>query len=152
MAELYPPSEPYQHGMLDVGDGNLVYWEACGNPAGKPALVLHGGPGTGAGQFWRRLFDPEAYRIVLFDQRGCGRSTPDAADPQTSLTANTTPHLIADIELLRGVAVLFVIIQHAHGNFAVGLQRSVGKRRHVNFWKTFNIQHSIPNIQGAPSR
>jgi len=101
MAELYPPSEPYQHGMLDVGDGNLVYWEACGNPAGKPALVLHGGPGTGAGQFWRRLFDPEAYRIVLFDQRGCGRSTPDAADPQTSLTANTTPHLIADIELLR---------------------------------------------------
>jgi proline iminopeptidase len=101
MAELYPPIEPYDHGMLDVGDGNRVYWETCGNPAGKPALVLHGGPGSGAGPFWRRLFDPAAYRIVLFDQRGCGRSTPDAADPCTSLAANTTPHLIADIELLR---------------------------------------------------
>ncbi|MFI7015427.1 prolyl aminopeptidase [Streptomyces sp. NPDC050164] len=101
MTELYPPIEPYEHGMLDVGDGNRVYWESCGNPAGKPALVLHGGPGSGAGPFWRRLFDPAAYRIVLFDQRGCGRSTPDAADPRTSLDANTTPHLIADIELLR---------------------------------------------------
>ncbi|MCX5264756.1 prolyl aminopeptidase [Streptomyces sp. NBC_00199] len=101
MAELYPPIEPYEHGTLAVGDGNHVYWETCGNPAGKPALVLHGGPGSGAGPFWRRLFDPAAYRIVLFDQRGCGRSTPDAADPQTSLAANTTPHLIADIELLR---------------------------------------------------
>jgi proline iminopeptidase len=101
VAELYPPIEPYEHGMLDVGDGNRVYWETCGNPAGKPALVLHGGPGSGAGPFWRRLFDPAAYRIVLFDQRGCGQSTPDAADPQTSLAANTTPHLIADIELLR---------------------------------------------------
>ncbi|MDX3797341.1 prolyl aminopeptidase [Streptomyces sp. AK04-3B] len=101
MAELYPPIEPYEHGALDVGDGNRLYWEACGNPAGKPALVLHGGPGSGAGPFWRRLFDPAAYRIVLFDQRGCGRSTPDAADPRTSLAVNTTPHLIADIELLR---------------------------------------------------
>ena len=101
MAELYPPVEPYQHGMLDVGDGNRVYWEVCGNPAGKPAVVLHGGPGSGAGPFWRRLFDPAVYRVVLFDQRGCGRSTPDAADPGTSLAANTTDHLIADIELLR---------------------------------------------------
>ena len=101
MTELYPPVEPYQHGVLDVGDDNRVYWEACGNPAGKPALVLHGGPGSGATPFWRRLFDPEAYRIVLFDQRGCGRSTPDAADPRTSLAANTTAHLLADIEQLR---------------------------------------------------
>jgi proline iminopeptidase len=101
MAELYPPVEPYEHGVLDVGDGNRVYWEVCGNPAGKPAVVLHGGPGSGAGPFWRRLFDPAAYRVVLFDQRGCGRSTPDAADPGTSLAANTTDHLIADIELLR---------------------------------------------------
>jgi proline iminopeptidase len=101
MAELYPPVEPYQHGMLDVGDGNRVYWEVCGNPAGKPAVVLHGGPGSGAGPFWRRLLDPAVYRIVLFDQRGCGRSTPDAADPGTSLAVNTTDHLIADIELLR---------------------------------------------------
>ncbi|WP_112133561.1 prolyl aminopeptidase [Glycomyces dulcitolivorans] len=101
MSDLYPPIEPYEHGMLDVGDGDLVYWEACGDPGGKPALVLHGGPGSGSGPFWRRLFDPEAYRIVAFDQRGCGRSTPDAADPQTSLAANTTDHLIADIERLR---------------------------------------------------
>ena len=91
MTELYPArSSRTTHGMLDVGDGNHVYWETCGNPAGKPALVLHGGPGSGAGPFWRRLFDPAAYRIVLLDQRGCGRSTPDAADPRTSLAANTT--------------------------------------------------------------
>ncbi|MEV3936865.1 prolyl aminopeptidase [Glycomyces sp. NPDC049804] len=101
MTGLYPPVEPYEHGMLDVGDGNLVYWEACGNPEGRPAVVMHGGPGSGAGSFWRRLFDPEAYRIVLFDQRGCGRSVPDAADPGTSLAANTTAHLIADTERLR---------------------------------------------------
>ncbi|GAA2149919.1 prolyl aminopeptidase [Glycomyces algeriensis] len=101
MTALYPPIEPYEHGMLAVGDGNHVYWETSGNPAGKPALVLHGGPGSGAGPFWRKLFDPAAYRIVLLDQRGCARSTPDAADPRTSLAANTTAHLIADIELLR---------------------------------------------------
>ncbi|MGR4851269.1 prolyl aminopeptidase [Streptomyces sp. LARHCF252] len=101
MTERYPPIEPYDHGMLDVGDGDRVYWETCGNPWGKPALVLHGGPGSGAGPFWRRLFDPAAYRIVLLDQRGCGRSTPDAADPGTSLATNTTHHLIADIERLR---------------------------------------------------
>src|SRR4051795_4448377 len=101
MSRLYPEIEPFAQGMCDVGEGHLVYWESCGNPLGKPALVLHGGPGSGAGAFWRRLFDPAAYRIVLFDQRGCGRSTPDAGDWQTSLAANTTAHLIGDIELLR---------------------------------------------------
>ena len=101
MSELYPEIEPYEHGMLDVGDGNLVYWETCGNPAGKPALVLHGGPGSGCTPGWRRYFDPAAYRIVLFDQRGCGRSTPHASDPQVDLATNTTHHLLADIELLR---------------------------------------------------
>ncbi|MFE9427575.1 prolyl aminopeptidase [Kitasatospora sp. NPDC006697] len=101
MAEFYPPVEPYEQGVLDTGDGNLLHWEVCGNPAGRPAVVFHGGPGSGAGPFWRRLFDPAAYRVVLFDQRGCGRSTPDAADPETSLAANTTAHLIADAELLR---------------------------------------------------
>jgi proline iminopeptidase len=101
MTGLHPPIEPYTQGMLDLGEGERMYWEVCGNPAGKPALVLHGGPGSGTGPFWRRLFDPAAYRIVLFDQRGCGRSTPDAGDPETSLAANTTPHLIADIERLR---------------------------------------------------
>ena len=87
--------------MLPVGDGNLVYWETCGNPHGKPAVVLHGGPGSGCSPGWRRLFDPAAYRIVLFDQRGCGRSTPHASLPETDLSTNTTQHLVADIELLR---------------------------------------------------
>jgi proline iminopeptidase len=98
---LYPETEPYDHGMLDVGDGQLVYWEVCGNPNGKPAVVLHGGPGSGAGPWWRRYFDPAAYRLVLFDQRGCGRSTPDAAEPDIDLSTNTTQHLIRDIEQLR---------------------------------------------------
>ena len=87
--------------MLDVGDGNLVYWEVCGNPHGKPAVVLHGGPGSGCTPGVRRYFDPSAYRIVLFDQRGCGRSTPHASDPRTDLSTNTTEHLLADMERLR---------------------------------------------------
>ncbi|MFF9108488.1 prolyl aminopeptidase [Streptomyces sp. NPDC014805] len=98
---LYPEIEPYEHGMLDVGDGNRVYWETCGNPRGKPALVLHGGPGSGCTPYPRRLFDPEAYRIVLLDQRGCGRSTPHASAYATDMSANTTEHLLADLELLR---------------------------------------------------
>jgi proline iminopeptidase len=98
---LYPGTEPYDHGLLDVGDANLVYWEACGNPDGKPAVVLHGGPGSGCTPGWRRYFDPDRYRIILFDQRGCGRSTPDAGDSSVDLAANTTHHLIADIERLR---------------------------------------------------
>ncbi|MFF9212229.1 MULTISPECIES: prolyl aminopeptidase [unclassified Streptomyces] len=98
---LYPEIEPYEHGMLDVGDGNRVYWETCGNPRGKPALVLHGGPGSGCTPYPRRLFDPEAYRIVLLDQRGCGRSTPHASAYATDMSVNTTGHLLADLELLR---------------------------------------------------
>ncbi|GAA4517294.1 prolyl aminopeptidase [Actinoallomurus oryzae] len=101
MSEPYPPIEPYDQGMLEVGDGNLVYWEACGNPAGKPALVVHGGPGSGCGTWMRRYFDPDRYRVVLFDQRGCGRSTPHASDPATDMRHNTTGHLIADMERLR---------------------------------------------------
>jgi proline iminopeptidase len=98
---LYPEIEPYEHGMLDVGDGNLVYWEECGNADGRPAVVLHGGPGSGCGPGARRYFDPAAYRIVLFDQRQCGRSTPHASEPRTDLRTNTTEHLLADLELLR---------------------------------------------------
>ena len=101
MPGLYPEIEPHDHGMLEVGDGNLVYWEVCGNPDGKPAVVLHGGPGSGASPQFRRYFDPAVYRVILFDQRGCGRSTPHAADPGTDLSVNTTGHLLADIELLR---------------------------------------------------
>jgi len=101
MATLYPHHEPYDHGMLPVSDGQHLYWETCGNPTGKPALVLHGGPGSGCTPYWRRLFNPAAYRIVLFDQRGCGRSSPHASDPTVDLSVNTTHHLIADIEALR---------------------------------------------------
>ncbi|MGI5336180.1 prolyl aminopeptidase [Streptomyces sp. CA-181903] len=98
---LYPPIEPYDEGMLDVGDGNLVHWEASGRPDGKPALVVHGGPGSGCSPGARGFFDPDRYRVVLFDQRGCGRSTPHAADPSTDMRHNTTHHLIADMERLR---------------------------------------------------
>jgi proline iminopeptidase len=101
MAVLYPEIKPHQQGMLAVGDGNLLYWEVCGNPAGKPAVMLHGGPGSGCVSGWRRFFNPAKYRIVLFDQRGCGRSTPHASDPAVDLAANTTQNLIADIECVR---------------------------------------------------
>ena len=93
--------EPYEHGRLDVGDGIRVYWETYGNPGGKPALVVHGGPGSGCSAWHRRLFDPAAYRVVLFDQRGCGRSTPHAGAPATDLECNTTWKLIDDMEALR---------------------------------------------------
>ncbi|NIX75518.1 prolyl aminopeptidase [Microvirga terricola] len=101
MTGLYPEIEPHDAGMLDVGDGHRIYWEICGNPEGKPALVLHGGPGSGCTPGARRSFDPDAYRIVLFDQRGSGRSTPHASEPGIDLSANTTAHLLADIERLR---------------------------------------------------
>ena len=93
---LYPPIEPYRTGTLDVGDGHRLHWELCGNPQGKPVVFLHGGPGGGASPDHRRQFDPARYNILVFDQRGCGRSTPHA-----SLEANTTWHLVEDIERLR---------------------------------------------------
>ena len=98
---LYPPIEPHAFGRLPVGDGQQIFWEECGNPEGKPVVFLHGGPGGGASADHRRYFDPEKYRIVLFDQRGCGRSLPHASDPEADLSANTTWHLVADIERLR---------------------------------------------------
>ena len=101
MRTLYPEIEPYDSGMLDVGDGQQVYWETSGNPEGKPVVFLHGGPGGGTTPAHRRLFDPERYRIVLFDQRNCGRSLPHASDPDADLSANTTWHLVSDIEKLR---------------------------------------------------
>lgn len=97
---LYPPIEPFQSGHLDVGDSQAVYWEVSGNPAGKPAVFLHGGPGGGTAPFNRQFFDPAAYRIVLLDQRGCGQSRPHIADG-ADLTTNTTQNLIADVEKVR---------------------------------------------------
>jgi len=101
MRGFYPQIEPYDTGMLDVGDGHTLYWEASGNPDGKPAVYLHGGPGGASAPNQRRVFDPEKYRIILFDQRGCGRSTPHASEPDADLSTNTTWHLVDDIEKLR---------------------------------------------------
>lgn len=101
MKPLHPELEPYRSGWLETGDGHRVYYEACGRPDGKPAVVLHGGPGSGCSSKHRRLFDPDIYNVVLFDQRGCGRSEPNAAVTLDALEANTTAHLLADIEALR---------------------------------------------------
>lgn len=101
MPDRFPAIEPYDHGMLDVGDGQRLYWEVSGNPSGKPAVALHGGPGSGSTTGRRRSFDPDVYRFVQFDQRGCGRSTPSVAELGTDLAANTTAHLIDDVERLR---------------------------------------------------
>ncbi len=94
--DLFPEIAPYQSGYLPLSGGHVMYWEQVGNPLGKPVLFLHGGPGAGAGTVHRRFFDPNVWRAIIFDQRGAGRST-----PLGSLAANTTPHLVEDIELLR---------------------------------------------------
>ncbi|MGP6088640.1 prolyl aminopeptidase [Antarctobacter jejuensis] len=93
---LYPAIDPFDQRMLDTGDGHTIYVEQCGNPSGQPVIVLHGGPGGGCSPAMRRYFDPEHYRVILFDQRGCGRSRPHA-----SVVKNTTWDLVADIELIR---------------------------------------------------
>ncbi len=95
---LYPPIDPFDQRVLDVGEGHRIYVEQCGNPQGIPVLVLHGGPGGGCSPAMRRYFDPAVYRVILFDQRGCGRSRPHA-----TVEANTTWHLVADIETIRQV-------------------------------------------------
>src|SRR3954468_219626 len=97
MTALFPEIEPSRRGMLRLDAVHSMYWEECGNPAGVPVVFLHGGPGAGSTPKHRRLFDPAAYRIVVYDQRGAGRST-----PLGELRDNTTPHLIADLEALRG--------------------------------------------------
>lgn len=101
MPELFPPIEPHASGMLNVGDGHEIYWEASGNPDGKAVVYLHGGPGSGCSVNQRRFFDPSIYNAVLFDQRGCGRSLPLVGDRCEDLATNTTAHLISDMEALR---------------------------------------------------
>lgn len=98
---LYPEIEPYRTGMLPVGDGRELYYEESGNPQGKPAVYLHGGPGGGCAPFMRRFFDPQKYRIITFDQRGCGRSVPSVTAPDANLEDITTWSLVADMEILR---------------------------------------------------
>lgn len=93
---LYPPITPYASGMLETASVHRIYWETAGNPAGIPVVFVHGGPGSGTSPIQRRFFDPARYRIILFDQRGSGHSTPHG-----ELADNTTPHLITDMEALR---------------------------------------------------
>ncbi|MFJ9774297.1 prolyl aminopeptidase [Kitasatospora sp. NPDC101157] len=98
---LYAPTEPYDSGLLDTGDGNQIYYAQLGSPQGKPAVYVHGGPGAGTVRRPLRAWDPQRYRVVLFDQRNCGRSTPHASDPAADMGLNTTQHLIDDMERLR---------------------------------------------------
>lgn len=129
----FPPIEPYETGVLDVGEGHRMHWECCGRPDGLPALFLHGGPGGGCTPGARRFFDPDVHRIVLFDQRGCGRSRPLASDADASLSANTTAHLVADIERLRrelGVARWTTILGVSWGT-TLALAYAHAHRAHV---------------------
>ena len=98
---FHPETSPYDTGFLDVGDGNQIYYEQLGNPDGKPAVSLHGGPGTGGSHRPTRFWDPERYRVIRFDQRNCGYSTPHASDPAADMSLNTTEHLLSDMERLR---------------------------------------------------
>ncbi len=98
---LYPDITPFAEGLLEAGDGQRIFWMQSGNPAGIPVLILHGGPGSGSSAGTRRYFDPQHYRIIQFDQRGCGNSLPHASEPDVDLLTNTTWHSIADIEQLR---------------------------------------------------
>lgn len=98
---LYPDTTPFDQGLLGVGDGQRIFWTQSGNPEGLPVLVLHGGPGSGSSAGTRRYFDPRHYKIIQFDQRGCGNSLPYASEPAIDLSANTTWHTVADIERLR---------------------------------------------------
>ncbi len=118
MDARYPPIEPFAQGMLPTGDGHSIYWERCGQRGGVPALFLHGGPGSGASIGQRRFFNPDVYDIVLFDQRGAGRSRPLASAPEIDLSTQTTDHLVADIEALRqhlGIAQPWTILGMSWG-------------------------------------
>lgn len=102
----YPVTAPFDYGVLEAPGGHRIFWERVGNPDGKPAVVLHGGPGSGASSWWRTYFDPDRYCVTLFDQRGCGRSRPLASDPDIDLSTITTQFLIDDIEALRRLHVV----------------------------------------------
>ncbi|HEX9258158.1 MAG TPA: prolyl aminopeptidase [Acidimicrobiales bacterium] len=160
MAELYPTIEPHASGHLDVGDGHLLYWETTGNPSGRPAVWLHGGPGSGSGTGIRRCFDPMAYRLVVFDQRGCGRSRPLADGPHADLTTNTTSHLLADLETLRdhlgidrwvvagaswGVTLALAYAQRfPHRVEALALMSVTAGRRMETDWITRSMRRIFP--------
>jgi proline iminopeptidase len=160
VTDRYPPIEPHASGLLEVGDGHQIYWETVGNPDGLPALWLHGGPGSGASLGSRRLFDPSAYRAVLFDQRGSGRSLPLADHSGVDLTTNTTAHLLRDIEHLRahlgidrwvvtggswGVALALAYAQaHPERVIAMALAAVTSGTRRETDWITRDMRRVFP--------
>lgn len=136
----YPVSAPFARGWLDVGDGHRVYWETRGNPGGKPAVVLHGGPGSGANPSWAELFNPAVYRVILVDQRGCGRSTPNAGQSVDALVANTTQTLIGDLELLRvHLAIDRWLVMGASWGSVLGLAYAQAHPRSVSELVLFSV-------------
>jgi len=158
--ERFPPIDPYETGTMVTDDGHQIYWECCGKPDGRPVVFLHGGPGAGSSPGSRRYFDPELYRAVIFDQRGCGRSRPLASDPDADLSSNTTAHLVGDIEQLRqllgidfwtvvgvswGTALALAYVQ-AHPERVLALLLAlvgVGSRREVA-WVTQGVGRIFP--------
>jgi proline iminopeptidase len=157
---MHPVQQPFEAGLLDTGDGHEVYWEQCGNPAGTPLLVVHGGPGSGASSWWTQFCDPTRYRVVLVDQRGSGRSRPHAGDTTAALVDNTTNHLIADFERLRtqlGIDswVLFggswgstlslaYAVEHPERIRALALWAAGTTRRHEVHWLTHTMGQVYP--------
>ena len=155
--KLYPETRPYSTGYLKVDDIHTLYWEQCGNPDGVPVIVLHGGPGQGASPTLRRFFDPDFYRIIIFDQRGCGRS-----EPLGEVDHNTPDHLVSDIEALRTHlsvakwhvfggswgAVLALLYAGRHSNRCISLMvRSVSlfTKANVN-WFLYGMRKIFPEV------
>ena len=157
---LYPPREPYRHGFLEVGSGHSVYFEESGNPLGFPVVFVHGGPGSQSRPVHRRFFDPAFYRVVLFDQRGCGRSV-----PRGSLADNSTAHLVADMDSLRrylniqrwvlfggswgstlSIAYALNYAQHVAGMILRGV--FLGSRQEVN-WFLHDVRRIVPEAWAA---
>lgn len=158
--DLFPEIGPFETGYLPLSDGHVMYWEQVGNPRGKPVLFLHGGPGAGAGAVHRRFFDPSVWRVIIFDQRGAGRSK-----PLGSLAANTTPHLVADIEALRKFlglerlllfggswgSTLALAYAQAHPEAVIGaVLRGIflGRPSEVQ-WFLYGLQRIFPDAHGA---
>ncbi len=152
----------HREGWLDVGDGQRIHFEVSGNPEGKPAVVFHGGPGSGLNPRWREDFDPEHWLLVLWDQRGCGKSTPHAGDPSTSLEHNTTQHLIDDAEKLRehlgiekwliagaswgSTLMLAYAVQHPHRVSELIISAVTTSRPEEHAWLTRGARLFFPDL------
>ncbi len=167
MIAVFPPIEPHATGMLSAAHGARLYWECSGNPDGRPAVFLHGGPGSPMSGGFRRQFDPRRWRIVYLDQRGCGRSRPLAHQDLASLATNTTGQQIDDLELLRdhlgvdrwllvggswGVTLALAYAQR-HPERVTGLALAAvtnGAREYLE-WITESMRHVFPRERGSPS-